>query len=121
MADSNSKALNHSEDVRSTHPHLSQIISATRGIVFLGTPHRGSGTTSLASLVSSVAQVALQDINTRLIWDLESNSQILDRIRDSFGRLLDKRTFTVWSLVEELPMSDGGKVHIPCKSQIGVI
>jgi hypothetical protein len=56
------KALDQSNDVRDTKPHLGHIFSATQGIVFLGTPHRGSGMTTLAKLVASVAQVALQDV-----------------------------------------------------------
>jgi hypothetical protein len=107
------QALNHSQDVKETQPPLARIVSATRGIVFLGTPHRGSTEISLASLVSFVAQVSLQDAKINLIGDLKTDSQVLDRIRDSFSRLLDKKTFTVWSLVEELPMAHAGKVHMP--------
>jgi hypothetical protein len=98
------QALNRSDDVRGTHPYLARIISATRGIIFLGTPHRGSGATSLASAIATVVQVTLSTANRTLIRDLEKDSQILDRIRDSFSRLMEKRTFTVWSFVEELPM-----------------
>jgi hypothetical protein len=41
-----------------------------------------------------------------------SDSQILDRIRDSFSRLLDRRTFAVWSFVKELATAGVGKVYI---------
>jgi hypothetical protein len=61
-------------------------------------------------LAVSVAQIALRNTNVNLIQDLERDSQILDRIGDSFSRILDKRTFTVWSFVEELVTNGVGKV-----------
>jgi hypothetical protein len=67
--------------------------------------------TSLAKVVASVARVALQNPNDSLIRDLERDSQTLDRIRDSFSRILDKRTLSVWSFVEELAMKGGRKVY----------
>jgi hypothetical protein len=69
--------------------------------------------TTLARLVASVAQVALQNVNCGLIRDLERDSQTLDRIRDSFSRILDKRVLKVWSFEEELAITGGGKVYAP--------
>ena len=67
--------------------------------------------TSLAKVVASVARVALHNPNDSLIRDLERDSQTLDRIRDSFSRILDKRTLSIWSFVEELAMKGGRKVY----------
>jgi hypothetical protein len=108
------KALDYSNNVQDTISHLGHIFSATRGIIFLGTPHRGSGMTTLAKLVASVAQVALQDVNHYLIQDLERESPTLDKIRDSFSRILDKRVLKVWSFEEELAVIGGEKVYIIC-------
>jgi hypothetical protein len=112
------KALDQSNNVRDTKPHLGHIFSATRGIIFLGTPHRGSSMTTLAKLVASVARVALQDVNHSLIRDLERDSQTLDRIRDGFSRILDKRVLKVWSFEEELAVTGGGKVI--CYMHVGL-
>jgi hypothetical protein len=68
--------------------------------------------TSLANVVASVVQIALRNTNVNLIRDLERDSQILDRIRDSFRRILGKRTLSIWSFVEELAMNSIGKVCI---------
>ena len=68
---------------------------------------------SLANVVASVAKVALQNPNANLVRDLQRDSQTLDRIADSFSRILDKRTLTVWSFVEELAIPGIGKVCIP--------
>jgi hypothetical protein len=71
--------------------------------------------------VATVAQIALPSINSNLIRDLEGGSEILDRIGDSFSRILDKRTFVVWSFVEELATSGVGVVCLlhaaPCDSR----
>jgi protein SERAC1 len=98
------QALDHSNSVRDTIPYLAPIFTATRGIIFLGTLHRGSGMTTLAKLVALVAKLSLNITNSNLIRDLERNSQTLDRIRDSFSRILARRTLTVWSFEEELSM-----------------
>jgi hypothetical protein len=63
-------------------------------------------------VVASVAQVALQNPNVDLIRDLERDSQTLDRIRESFSRILYMRTLTVWTFVEELAIKGVGKVYI---------
>jgi hypothetical protein len=104
------QALDRADRVRDTHPHLANIFSASRGIIFLGTPHRGSDSSSLSKVVASVAQFALPNANLALIRSLERDSQTLDRIRDSFGRILDKRSLSVWSFVEELPIKGTKKV-----------
>ena len=69
--------------------------------------------TSLAKVVASVAQMTLQNPHRDLIRDLERDSQTLDRIRDSFSRILDKHTLAIWSFAEELPVKGIGKVCIP--------
>jgi hypothetical protein len=106
-----SQALDRSERVRNSQPLLAHIFSATRGIIFLGTPHRGSSMTSLARVVASVAKVVLRNTNNNLIRDLERDSPTLDRIRDNFSQILDKRTLSVWTFVEEMGMPGAGKVY----------
>jgi protein SERAC1 len=91
--------------VRKTHPDLAKILPATRGIIFLGTPHRGSGVASLASVVASVTKLALRSTNDRLVQELERDAPTLDRIRDDFSRIVDenKEKLVIYSFVEELP------------------
>ena len=96
-----------------TRLDLATILDATRGIVFLGIPHRECGVTTVPKLVASILQ-AVQDVNVDLIRDLERESQTLDRIGDGFGQILDRRIFTVYSFEEELAMGAGRKVCITC-------
>ena len=103
--------MHYSDYHRRTKPDLATILDATRGIIFLGTPHRGSGLTTLPKLVATIIQ-AVQDVNVELIRDVEMNSQVLDRIADAFSQILDRRTFMVFSFEEELAMRGGRKVCI---------
>ena len=51
-----------------------------------------------------------------VIQDLERDSEVLDRIGDSFGQILDRQRLTVFSFEEELAMPGGRKVcieHMP--------
>jgi hypothetical protein len=65
---------------------------------------------SIAKVVAAVARLALQSTNDHLIRDIERDATILDRIGDSFSRILDKRTLTIWSFTEELASTGYGKV-----------
>jgi hypothetical protein len=66
---------------------------------------------SLAKVVASVSQLALQSTNDGLIRDLERDAQTLDRITDAFSRILDRRTLKIWSFVEELASTGGRQVY----------
>ena len=67
--------------------------------------------TTLPKLVATIIQV-VQDVNVKLIRDVEMNSDTLDRIADSFSQIMDRRTFMVFSFEEELAMQGGRKVCI---------
>ena len=103
------QAIHHLDNHRTNRLDFATILDATRGIVFLGTPHRGTGATTLPKLIAFVVQ-AFQDVNMGLIQDVEMESQTLDRIGDSFGQILDRQRLTVFSFEEELPMPLGRKV-----------
>ena len=55
---------------------------------------------------------AFQEVNTDVVQDLERESEVLDRIGDSFGQILDRQRLTVFSFEEELAMPGGRKVCI---------
>jgi hypothetical protein len=64
------------------------------------------------SVIASAARVTFQDVDDSLIRDLKRDSQTLDRIRDSFSRILAHQTVDVWSFVEELAMRGVKKVCV---------
>jgi hypothetical protein len=94
-----------------TNSDIASILLATRGVIFLGTPHRGSGAESLSKVVAAIVQ-SVEGVNDDVMSDLERESQTLDLIRDSFFQILNKRSISVFSFVEELGMLDGKKVKI---------
>ena len=48
-----------------------------------------------------------------VIQDLEKDSQILDRISDSFGQILDRQRLTVFYFEEEFAMPGGRIAYMP--------
>ncbi|KAK2678869.1 P-loop containing nucleoside triphosphate hydrolase [Fusarium oxysporum f. sp. vasinfectum] len=63
-----------------------ELAKSTRGVLFFGTPHRGSGLASWGTMLSSILKTASlgTSTNTQLSRDLEPNSRDLDRISQSF-------------------------------------
>jgi len=95
-----------------TNPDIASILLATRGIIFLGTPHRGTGAESLSKLVAAIVQ-SVQGVNENMS-DLEREPQTLDRITNSFFQILNRRSISVFSFVEELGSLDGKEVNNAC-------
>ncbi|KAK6533117.1 Serine active site containing protein 1 [Arthrobotrys megalospora] len=59
------------------------------GVVFLGTPHRGSKHASIGSILAATTKLALQKPQTEIVKALESGSKdLLDLMKD-FGDYLD--------------------------------
>lgn len=83
------------------------LVRRVSAIVFCGCPHRGM-------------VVALADSNSKLLSDLEVDSEILDIIQDDFlktlRRTLSKSKFRVYSFLEGRPMTGikglNRKVHL---------
>ena len=68
--------------------HLKDILPATIGVAFLGTPHRGSKTASLGKIAFELSRLLLQNPNIKILRTLEGQSEILDRISRSFAQIL---------------------------------
>ena len=81
--------------------HLHSIYTCTYGILFFGTPHRGSGRAhllgSLQKLVSLTLPKKVLETDSNLIRALEEDSEILENITDQFAPLLPRfRIFFFW-------------------------
>lgn len=70
-------------------PKFESIKNTTYGLVFLGTPHRGSDLASLAETVAKIASVAFgkRRIQTQLLKTLRENSQQLQDLAEEFTEL----------------------------------
>lgn len=73
------------------------------GIVFLGTPHRGSNAASYGRIAYLLTKTfAFQSANTKLLTALEKNSETLDRISTEFFHTLESyKNLRIASFSEE--------------------
>jgi hypothetical protein len=98
-----------------TELHLQRVCQATRGVVFLGTPHQGS---SLAPWAEALAKSigVLKQTNTKILAVLRKDSEVLARIQDSFHALVRDRSqynppsIEISCFYEELPVPGVGSV-----------
>ena len=60
------------------HLNLAEIYQATEGVIFLGTPHRGSDKAELADVIANAARVLWTRPNRQLITVLKQDSDTLE-------------------------------------------
>ncbi|KAF6513697.1 hypothetical protein HZS61_007022 [Fusarium oxysporum f. sp. conglutinans] len=95
-------------------PHLRGIFDCTKGIVFLGTPHRGSWMADWARIPASALGV-VKSTNKSLLNILETDNMYLQSIQDRFWSMVREqqkagRDLEVTCFFEELPLSVVGRV-----------
>lgn len=80
------------------------LISRVSAVVFCGCPHRGASAAAWGYLASKLIAVAFADSTSKLLSDLEIDSEILDVIQDDFlktlHRTLTNSSFRVHSFLE---------------------
>ena len=79
---------------------IDEILPATIGVIFLGTPHHGSKKASLAKQVMKLAKTFYQDTDTKIIHALEEKSDVLERVTRGFGQVLSAGKIKVHSFQE---------------------
>jgi hypothetical protein len=77
-----------------------RICGRTKLIIFLGTPHRGSGYASWGQIASNMARLALQDSNKKVLEALEVNSEVLDNVHEEFKTIVFKGGIKIHSFQE---------------------
>ncbi|KIM98334.1 hypothetical protein OIDMADRAFT_128525 [Oidiodendron maius Zn] len=115
------KALQLSENNAETH--LRQIEACTIGILFLGTPHSGSGFAPFAKSVAQALKIAGKRVNTDILDALKQDSQTLLDVEDWFGHWLRRRSekgkaVDITSLLEEKELPIVGKVVTEASTRI---
>lgn len=83
-------------------PRFNSLSESTLGIIFLGTPHRGSEMASYGNVFASIANAVMIKPPPRLINALQSNSGALMRLTTDFRSQLPK--YQVYSFYEMKPM-----------------
>ena len=82
---------------------FNQLLPATIGVMFLGTPHRGSSAVSLGKMAFEISKLFLKKPNVQILRGLELESELPERISRSFGRILAERNIKVHSFREAIP------------------
>ena len=81
-------------------PEQNSIYESTAAIVFLGTPHRGSGYAGLGETVTRAAKLILRESNSKLIGSLDYNSEILSNIHEDFRKMITTKEIQLHSFRE---------------------
>jgi hypothetical protein len=66
----------------------SSICESTVGIVFFGTPHRGSDKATYGKILGNVASTVMHKPTSKLLSALQSNSDVLARLTSDFRHQL---------------------------------
>jgi len=98
----------------SSEEHLGQVHDNTIGIVFLGTPHRGSNMAVYAKFVADILKLSQKRVNSGLLALLKKDSDILAAIEDDFAIWLRKKgmSFQITCFFEDLELLAFGAVSI---------
>ena len=94
---------------RAIDQRFAALYAHTKGILFAGTPHRGSNMAKWICTATRLAWLVQSDRNAELISTLRQGSQRLDDVQEDFKHILEH--FAVYSLLEEVPFPKIGKVR----------
>ncbi|EXJ76155.1 uncharacterized protein A1O5_00663 [Cladophialophora psammophila CBS 110553] len=83
-------------------PRFQSISDATLGLIFLGTPHRGSEKASYGNVLANVGKFLTHGPSSRLLTALHANSDVLLRLNTDFRFQLPD--YQVYSFYEQRPM-----------------
>lgn len=72
-------------------PALLDIYTSTEAVIFLGTPHRGSGKAGIAEVVRKIVSVSGFDTTDKNIRALQVNSTELELIHELFMKLYEQK------------------------------
>ncbi|KAL4740615.1 Alpha/Beta hydrolase protein [Aspergillus similis] len=102
-------------------PHIHGLAECIKGIIFLGTPHGGSGLAHWAEMLARSISL-IKQANSEIISVLERESEVLARIQSSFhafirSKLVDGEEIKMTTFYEELPLPGVGPV-VPMQSAI---
>lgn len=91
----------------SSSEDFEDILKSNAGVVFLGTPHRGSSAAGIGEIARKTASALLMDTNARLLDSLSLKNSDLERCQDIFSSLWLKYGFQVKTFQEGLPLKLG--------------
>lgn len=109
------KALLHSAEARTKgNAHIREIAESSYGVLFMGTPHRGSSQATWGSMLASIICYGKQ-VNVDIVRGLEKEAPHLTELQRRFYDLLasrgeKRRPLNITCCFEELPVPVLGMV-----------
>ena len=101
----------------SADQHTQRILEHTEGILFVGTPHCGSGLAEWAAVGSNFLK-CFRRVNQPTLEVLQQRSEVMERIRQDFHTMLrgldqsDAKGLAIVCFYEELPVRLIGQVGL---------
>ena len=98
------EALRRSWQAQIYENDLRSVYDSTVGIVFMGTPHRGSQYADWAIIARNAAVASGFDASDRLLRDLQPNAGHIDLLCEDFSKMLLEDRLDVFSFMESKPL-----------------
>lgn len=88
------------------------MVQSTAGLVFLGTPHRGSNSQSKAAVIASIASALGCGEDSSLLKSVEKDSEMLNDLLHDFTRTVNTAVIPLFCFFEQ-HKSDVAKILRP--------
>jgi len=89
-------------------PKIASIKAKTLGVVFAGTPHRGSDKAKWGRIANNIATIVLKDNSSALVTALSRGSETLERLQNEFARVIG--SLRIYTFFEDYRYPQIGKV-----------
>lgn len=103
---------------REGNTNLEKVFQSTRGIIFMGTPHGGSGLATLGHMFAKYLNIA-RHTNSAIVGVLQQKSEVLIAVQQQFQQLLHKPDvdISIYCFFEEKPVVGVGTI-VPEQSAV---
>lgn len=96
---------------------LAAIKSSTKGVLFAGTPHRGTDKAKWSVTATNLAWYIQKDHSNEVLNTLKRGSEVLERLQDSFKDILEH--FAIYTLIEVIGYPKIGMIVEKDSAMIG--